>query len=70
MDSLQARGSSPRFLSYTMCMVLSRRARLGLAVAGLILIGLAAFALVYAFGPVDRVIEHVPVAPTLFGPPV
>jgi hypothetical protein len=52
-----------------MCMVLSRRLRLGLAVAGLILIGLAAFALVYAFGPVDRVIEHVPVAPTLFGPP-
>ncbi|MBI5052099.1 MAG: hypothetical protein HZB52_02390 [Chloroflexi bacterium] len=48
---------------------MSPRARIILAVIGLVIICLACAALVYAFTPIQYVRQQIPVAPTLFSPP-
>ncbi len=45
------------------------RARLALAVVGLIIVCLSCVALAYAVRPLEHVSEQAPVAPTLFAPP-
>jgi len=48
---------------------MSARARLVLAVVGLLIICASCAALVYATRPLEHTNEQVPVAPTLFAPP-
>ncbi|MEK7324814.1 MAG: hypothetical protein AAB217_06105 [Chloroflexota bacterium] len=48
---------------------MSTRARVALAVIGLLFICISCAALVYAVRPLERVSEQAPVAPTLFSPP-
>jgi len=50
-------------------MVISRWARVSLALLGLVVVFLAVLALLYAFAPTNHVVEQVPVAPTFFAPP-
>jgi hypothetical protein len=48
---------------------MSPRARVALAVIGLLFICISCVALVYAVRPLEHVSEQSPVAPTLFAPP-
>ena len=48
---------------------MSARARLALAIVGLLIICLSCVALAYAVRPLEHTSEQAPVAPTLFAPP-
>lgn len=48
---------------------MSTRARVALAVIGLLFICISCVALVYAVRPLEHVSEQSPLAPTLFSPP-
>jgi hypothetical protein len=48
---------------------MSTRWRVGLAIIGLIVMGLSLAALVYALWPVESLLDRQPLAPTLFAPP-
>ena len=48
---------------------LSRNLRLSLIVLGVVLMLCSLAALIYALAPVDTLVEHAPLAPTLFSPP-
>lgn len=49
--------------------LLSRNLRLSLIVLGVALMLCSLAALLYAFAPVQTLVEHSPLVPTLFSPP-
>ncbi len=67
-NALMFLGDAPRrVLLYTITM--TRRTRLLLAIAGMILILVSLCALAYVFAPLEPVIDQATVPPTLFVPP-